>query len=135
MKFRIISIKVSICRNCSREKIGKFIRIGKANDLCVSINNNKKRKLKLVAYFRVYCKFHYMEFQSFASTEDELLYFVRSFHNKTWKWSDQYGSDADDENNDEENRMTNQFVLFQPFSYCLSVFLFSLLPSYFYSTM
>lgn len=38
-----------------------------------------------------------MEYQSFKNSEEELRYFVRSFYNSTWKWSDQYERDPDEE--------------------------------------
>lgn len=46
-----------------------------------------------------------MEYQSFDNSEQELLYFVRSFSNKTWEWSIQYENDESEENEDEEHRM------------------------------
>lgn len=59
-----------------------------------------------------------MEFQSFENSEEELRYFIRSFYNKTWKWSDQYERDPDEDILDflteeekiekEETRMSNQ---------------------------
>lgn len=57
-----------------------------------------------------------MEYQSFESSEEELLYFVRSFHNETWKWSDQYGADLTHEGTDEEHRK-------HTFFFCLTQFL------------
>ena len=45
-----------------------------------------------------------MEYQSFDNSEQELLYFVRSFSNKTWEWSIQYENDESEENEDEEHR-------------------------------
>lgn len=47
-----------------------------------------------------------MEYQSFENSEEELLYFVRSFYNKTWVWSNQYASDPSEGSEDEEHRMT-----------------------------
>lgn len=45
-----------------------------------------------------------MEYQSFENSEEELLYFVRSFYNETWRWSDQYGADLTHDSTDEEHR-------------------------------
>lgn len=45
-----------------------------------------------------------MEYQSFENSEEELLYFVRSFYNETWKWSDQYSADLIHDGTDEEHR-------------------------------
>lgn len=45
-----------------------------------------------------------MEYQSFENSEEELIYFVRSFHNETWQWSDQYGADITHDGTDEEHR-------------------------------
>lgn len=57
-----------------------------------------------------------MEYQSFENSVEELLYFVRSFHNETWKWSDQYGADLTHEGTDEEHRKLKLF-------FCLTNFL------------
>lgn len=46
-----------------------------------------------------------MEYQSFDSSEEELLYFVRSFSNATWKWTNQYEADLLQDDQDEEHRM------------------------------
>lgn len=53
---------------------------------------------------RVYCKFHYMEYHSFNNSEDELLYFLKSFYNSTWKWSEQYEAEVQRDDEDEEHR-------------------------------
>lgn len=66
---------------------------------------------------RVYCKFHYMEYQSFNNSEEELLYFVRSFSNTTWKWTNQYEADLLQDDQDEEHRTYN--ILF-PFYFFYS---------------
>lgn len=66
-----------------------------------------------------------MEYQSFASSEEELLYFVRSFSNSTWKWANQYESNESGESEDEEHRMTkilfytliHIMILLPPFSF------------------
>lgn len=57
-----------------------------------------------MAFYRVYCKFHYMEYQSFDNSEEELLYFVKSFYNKTWDWKVQYKDDISQKDADEEQR-------------------------------
>lgn len=54
--------------------------------------------------FQVYCKFHYMEYKTFNNSEDELLYFVNSFYNSSWTWSNQYGEDSSQDSGDEEHR-------------------------------
>lgn len=46
------------------------------------------------SYFRVYCKYHYLEGHEFDSAEMELKHFLKSFYNDTWKWSEQYETDA-----------------------------------------
>lgn len=62
--------------------------------------------------FRVYCKFHYLEYKSFANSEEELLFFVNQFYNNTWKWTPQYDEDDDEEGEDEEHRKHKIFVFF-----------------------
>lgn len=50
-----------------------------------------------------------MEYQSFNNSEDELLFFVKSFYNETWVWSPQYADNDESEGSDEsdENRKAN----------------------------
>lgn len=62
-----------------------------------------------------------MEYQSFDNSEQELLYFVRSFSNKTWEWSIQYESDESEENEDEEHRKS-KFMIYCQFLYRYSKF-------------
>lgn len=51
---------------------------------------------------RVYCKYHYLEYKSFSSSEHELMHFLKLFNNPKWEWLEQYGVDElldeDDEN-------------------------------------
>lgn len=78
------------------------------------IENNKNKGLNMSELFVgqnwkvhpdwVYCKFHYMEYKTFNNSEDELLYFVNSFYDPSWKWSNQYGEDSSQDTGDEEHR-------------------------------
>lgn len=47
----------------------------------------------------VYCKYHYLEGHEFAKPEEELTHFLKKLNEKTWKWSQQYETDTnpDDE--------------------------------------
>lgn len=104
LKLILTSLKVSICRNYFWVKIGKFIRIGKSFFYSKNYNSKNTNAFGHFPLFRVYCKFHNLEFQSFDnSQEQELLFFVRSFYNKTWEWTKQY-EDEYIESGDEENR-------------------------------
>lgn len=54
---------------------------------------------------RVYCKYHYLEYKSFSSSEEELLHFLKLLNNPNWEWLEQYGADEMQVEDDEENRM------------------------------
>lgn len=52
----------------------------------------------------VYCRFHYLEYKSFADSQEELLYFLKSFYNETWKWYEQYAAGDPGDDEDDESR-------------------------------
>lgn len=45
-----------------------------------------------------------MEYKSFNNSEEELLFFVRTYFNESSTWSIQYESDESEEGEDEEHR-------------------------------
>lgn len=53
-----------------------------------------------------------MEYQSFDNSEEELLYFVRSFYNKTWDWKVQYKDDKQKDADEEQRKQTNLYKHF-----------------------
>lgn len=58
-----------------------------------------------------------MEYQSFDNSEEELLYFVKSFYNKTWDWKVQYKDDVSLRDADEEQRaLPNVFLCITHFN-------------------
>lgn len=56
-----------------------------------------------------------MEYQSFDNSEEELLYFVKSFYNKTWDWKVQYKDDMQKDADEEQRRQMEQKKLFSSF--------------------
>lgn len=52
----------------------------------------------------VYCRFHYLEYKSFADSQEELLYFLKSFYNETWTWYEQYAAGDPNDDEDDETR-------------------------------
>jgi len=57
-------------------------------------------------FYRVYCKYHYLEGHEFKTPEDELREFLGKMMND-WKWPEQYAEDESDWDDKDECECAN----------------------------
>ena len=64
------------------------------------------------SFYRVYCKYHYLEGHETPTPEKELLHFLSKLYDPNWKWSQQYESEAKYQHDEIKDKNDCNFRIF-----------------------